>query len=186
MAAPRKDNVKEIIMDSTEALLKSRPLADISLAEIARETGISKGTLYYHFKTKDDILFAITERYLAVQRNDLLNWTENKRKDTSISRLVKYVAERDVGTPGMRLHLICSAMLGNEDMKRKLAGLYKDFFGLISQKIAERVDTISADYLTWLILLVSDGLIIQRILQNESLDVDAFIRHSAELLKNLK
>ena len=40
MAAPRKDNVKELILNATEELLEHKKLSDISLAEIAREAGI--------------------------------------------------------------------------------------------------------------------------------------------------
>ena len=47
MAAPRKDNIKEKILQATTELLKTTALADISLAEIAAAAGISKGTLYY-------------------------------------------------------------------------------------------------------------------------------------------
>lgn len=37
MAAPRKDNVKDLILTTTERLLEHKKLSDISLAEIARE-----------------------------------------------------------------------------------------------------------------------------------------------------
>ena len=64
MAAPRKDNVKEKILEATAGLLEHKTLSDISLAEIAAASGVSKGTLYYHYKTKTEILFDITDRYL--------------------------------------------------------------------------------------------------------------------------
>ena len=70
MAAPRKDNVKELILDAAEKLLESRKLSDISLSEIAQTAGISKGTLYYHYKSKNEILFDITDKYLDEQWND--------------------------------------------------------------------------------------------------------------------
>ena len=62
MAAPRKDNVKEKILEATAGLLEHKTLSDISLAEIAAASGVSKGTLYYHYKTKTEILFDITDR----------------------------------------------------------------------------------------------------------------------------
>ena len=68
MAAPRKDNVKDLILTTTERLLEHKKLSDISLAEIAREAEISKGTLYYHYKNKNDILFDITDKYLEQQK----------------------------------------------------------------------------------------------------------------------
>ena len=39
MAAPRKDNIKEKILQATTELLKTTALADISLAEIADNFG---------------------------------------------------------------------------------------------------------------------------------------------------
>jgi AcrR family transcriptional regulator len=80
MAAPRKDNVKGKILDAAEALLQTKNLSDISLAEIAALAGVSKGTLYYHYKNKTDILFDITDRYLSKQWDELVSWTENREK----------------------------------------------------------------------------------------------------------
>ena len=117
MAAPRNDNVKEKILDAATGLLDTQTFADISLAEIAAAAGVSKGTLYYHYKNKTDILFGITNRYLDRQWDDLIAWTENKDKDTSVHRLVKYVVERNTASAGMRLHLIHAAMLGDEALR---------------------------------------------------------------------
>lgn len=185
MAAPRKDNVKLIILDATIKLLNDKALSDISLAEIATAAGISKGTLYYHYKTKTDILFDITDRYLNTQWDELISWTENKEKDTSVHRLVKYVVERNTASASIRIHLLNAAMLGDEDMRVKLIKRYREFEKLIAEKIAERADTVSADYLTWLILLASDGLMIQKVLNNESFDSESFIKQSAEYIKEL-
>ncbi len=46
MAAPRKDNIKEKILQATTELVKTTALAEISRAEIAAADGISKATLY--------------------------------------------------------------------------------------------------------------------------------------------
>ena len=99
MAAPRKDNIKEKILLATAELLKTHPLAELSLADIAAAAGISKGTLYYHYKTKNEIFMELTEDFLREQWEDLIRWTENKEKDTSLERLVRYVADRDFGGP---------------------------------------------------------------------------------------
>ena len=80
MAAPRKENVKEIVLDATAALLKTNTFADLSLAQIAKAAGVSKGTLYYHYKTKGEIFFDLTDRYLNEQWDDFIRWTENKER----------------------------------------------------------------------------------------------------------
>jgi AcrR family transcriptional regulator len=185
MAAPRKDNVKELIINATEQLLETQKLTEISFAQIAASAGISKGTLYYHYKNKNDILFDLTDKYLQQQWDDLIAWTENPQKDTSLYRLVQYVLERDVASVGMRLHFFYDAMLGNEEVRCQLMQRYYEFAKLISKKIVERNDQLPADYITWLILLISDGLFIHKTLKNDNLDIDLFIKQSGQYIKKV-
>lgn len=184
MAAPRKENIRQLILDATCELLKTQALADISLAEIAKAAGISKGTLYYHYKTKGEIFFDITDRYLDEQWEDLIRWTENKDKDTSLNRLVKYVVERNIASAGLRMHLLSEAQLGDEILRQRLITRYEEFQALISQKIAERTG-IPADFLTWLVLLLSDGLIVQEAIKSDALDREAFLTQGVRVLRVL-
>lgn len=185
MAAPRKENVKDIIMDATLDLLENQSLDDISLAKIATTAGISKGTLYYHYKTKEDILLDITNRFIDQQWDDFLIWVDNKEKDTSLHRLYKYVIERNVKDSGPRYHLLYSAFLGNERIREILIERYREFQSLISSKIAERAGDEYADYLAWTALLVSDGLIVQKLLNNENIDIDEFIKKTDDFVSLL-
>lgn len=189
MAAPRKENVKDIIIESTESLLKTHSIDDISLAEISTAAGISKGTLYYHYKTKEDILLDITDRYLEQQWNDLIVWTEDKSKDTSFHRLIKYVIERSASTPGPRMHLIYNACIGNETIQKLICERYQRFARIISEKISERLSgefSEYSDYLAWLMLIISDGLIIQSEIKNPLINTADFIKQTdkfSELLQ---
>lgn len=183
MAAPRKDDTKEIIMNATCKLLESKALAEISLADIAKEANISKGTLYYHYKTKSEIFFNITDRYLEGQWEDFIKWTENKEKDTSLRRLIKYVIERNVASATIRMHLLAEAQLGNEEIRQALIKRYDAFQKLICEKIAQRTN-ISADFLTWLVLLVSDGIIVQEAIGNTSFDREKIIDEGLQLLED--
>lgn len=185
MAAPRKDNVKELILNSTEKLLETHKITEITFAQIASDAGISKGTLYYHYKSKNDLMFDLTDKYLQQQWNDFIAWTEDPGKDTSLHRLVQYVLERDVSNAGMRLHFFYDAMLGNEDIRVKLMNRYADFAELISKKIREKNPKLPAEYITWLILLASDGLFIHKTLNNENLDTDKFIKKSGQYVKQI-
>lgn len=174
MAAPRKENIKEMVLDSLLKLLETKSFNEISLAEVAKAAGISKGTLYYHYKTKGEIFFDLTDRYLSEQWNDLISWTENKEKDTSIHRLVKYVVERNVANASFRMQLYSEAQLGDVELKKKLSKRYDEFQKLISEKISERTN-VNPDFLTWLILLLSDGIIIQSAIGNTEFDTEKFI-----------
>lgn len=177
MAAPRKENIKDIVLESTKMLLQTKTFSDITLAEVAKTAGISKGTLYYHYKTKGEIFFDLTDRHLAQQWDDFISWTENKEKDTSLPRLVRYVIERNVDNASFRMQLYNEAQCGDETVRQKLIQRYDDFHKLISEKIAERT-SFPADYLTWMILLISDGIIVQTALNNPNFDRDKFIDDS--------
>ena len=184
MAAPRKDNIKEKILLATAELLKTHPLAELSLADIAAAAGISKGTLYYHYKTKNEIFMELTEEFLREQWEDLIRWTENKEKDTSLERLVRYVADRDIASAGLRIQLLAEAQLGNSAMQQELSGLYGNFQGLIRQKIAERSD-LPADFFTWLLLLLCDGIIVQEAIGNPAFDREKFISEGIRYLREI-
>ena len=184
MAAPRKENIKEMVLDALLKLLETKSFNEISLAEVAKTAGISKGTLYYHYKTKGEIFFDLTDRYLSEQWDDLVRWTENKEKDTSIHRLVKYVVERNVAAASFRMQLYSEAQLGDAELKRKLSKRYDEFQKLISEKIAERTN-IDPDFLTWLILLLSDGIIIQSAIGNTEFDTEKFILDGTKYLTEL-
>ena len=181
MAAPRKESIQELILESTRSLLKTHAPSAISLADIAREAGISKGTLYYHYKTKGALFFDLANRYLTEQQSEFIDWTENKEKDTSLRRLVRFVLERSVASPEIRMHIFAEAEFGDEALRQKLIHRYEDFEALISSKIAERTN-IPADFLTWLILLVADGILLQSSIGNTRFDSEAFIEQGAQML----
>lgn len=185
MAAPRKDDVTKLILEATETLLKTKALSDISLAEIARGAGIAKGTLYYHYKTKDEILFALMDLYLEEQWQNLLDWTSDKSKDTSLPRLLKYILERDTTTADMRFHFFYDAISGNEMIREKLLERYQRFATLISEKIQERTDHMDPAYLAWMMLMLSDGLLMHKMLGNTQIDTGIFIKQTEQYLKQL-
>lgn len=185
MAASRKDDARELILQTTKALLKDQPLSDVSLARIAETAGVSKGTIYYYFKTKEDILFAVLDEYLKKQWDELVLWTEDPQKDTSLPRLIKYVVERDLAASNLRLQFFYDAMTGNEEVRKKLLQRYRDFAALIAEKIRERTDRVSADYLSWLLLLAADGLLLHQSIGNSDVNAKDLIDRTQEYLKKV-
>lgn len=186
MAAPRmNDDVQKMILDAAEDLLAQKSLKEVTLAQIADHANVAKGTVYYYYKNKEDILFAIFDRYLADQWKQLNDWTSNTAKDTRLPRLIKYVLARDIDKTGIRLHFIFEAADGNEVLRQKLMERYLKFEKEIAAKIQERQDNVDSDYLSWLALMVSDGLIIQKTLGNDQLDTDRFIAETEQYIRRI-
>ncbi len=53
---------KDLILDSMQKLMQNKDTQSISVSEIAKEAGIGKGSIYYYFKSKEDIVDAVIER----------------------------------------------------------------------------------------------------------------------------
>ena len=56
-----KNEKKERLLKAAKQLIYRQGFRQTTLAEISQESGISLGNLYYYFKTKEEILFAVVE-----------------------------------------------------------------------------------------------------------------------------
>lgn len=56
---------RESILDSAEQVFMDKGVARASLEEIAREAGVTRGAVYWHFRNKQDILDALLIRVRA-------------------------------------------------------------------------------------------------------------------------
>lgn len=177
MAAPHNDNIKEKILGAASQLLSEKSFNEISLAQIAARAGVTKGSVYYYYRTKDDILCDVADGYLMSMYDELIAWMENKEKDTSLPRLLRYVLSRGSDDPagGLRMHLTADAIDGNEKIKKRLIERYRTFRTVIGSAIAERKSGTDPDYCGWLTLTVIDGLMLQILLGNDEMDSGAFI-----------
>lgn len=187
MAAPRNDNIRNKILDTASKMLEEKSFNNISLSQIASKTGISKGSIYYYYNSKDDLLYDVADIYLSQLYSDLLIWVDNKDKDTSLPRLLYFSLRGGIEEPekSLRLNLVMDAIAGNEELKEKLIRKYKEFKEIFSAKIMERMivpDSEKAEYYGWLLLTIIDGVVIQNLIGNDELVNEDFINMTVDLL----
>jgi AcrR family transcriptional regulator len=84
------DNRKSEILDVTRKLINEKGLQDTSTNDIARTVGISRGTLYHHFESKEAILDALVEQISAGIYEQAREIAE-KKSIPVIERLLKTV-----------------------------------------------------------------------------------------------
>lgn len=53
---------KELILDTMQQLMNETNAQSISISDIAQKAGIGKGSIYYYFRSKEEILEAVIER----------------------------------------------------------------------------------------------------------------------------
>jgi AcrR family transcriptional regulator len=62
---PSGDDRELAILETAERLLEQRPLAEISVDDLAKGAGISRPTFYFYFPSKDAVLLTLLDRIIA-------------------------------------------------------------------------------------------------------------------------
>lgn len=83
-----KQDKKQLILDSMEQLMANEPYGDISVDSIAKKAGIGKGSIYYYFSGKDEILYSVIERSYLRGIHDYFE-NINRNKDLSAVEKLK-------------------------------------------------------------------------------------------------
>lgn len=61
----KKQNRNRLIIEKAEELFSVQGYQNTTISQIARASGVSEAAIYEYFKSKDDLLFAIPEKYLT-------------------------------------------------------------------------------------------------------------------------
>lgn len=113
------------ILDAAEKLFGTKGYDSTSTGDILRELGIARGTLYYHFKSKEDILDAMIDRLtqaLAARAAEVLD-----RKDIPVLQRLTLMMQS----------LQVNNAVGHEIMSQ----VHKPQNALMHQKMQERMLT---------------------------------------------
>ncbi len=62
---PSGDDREQAILATLERLLEQRPLAEISVDDLAKGAGLSRPTFYFYFPSKDAVLLTLMSRIIA-------------------------------------------------------------------------------------------------------------------------
>lgn len=83
-----KGGTRQRILDVALELFTEHGYDGTSLREIAERLGVSKAALYYHFKSKDEILYELVGGFMA-QIEELADWAERQPRgeDTRVEVL---------------------------------------------------------------------------------------------------
>lgn len=75
-------------VDAAEKLFKENGIVDTTINSIVKEMNVAKGLFYYYFKSKDDVIDAISDKYNEVF-NEMMHTSMDK--PTYDERLEQYV-----------------------------------------------------------------------------------------------
>ncbi|MCM1523131.1 MAG: TetR/AcrR family transcriptional regulator [Ruminococcus sp.] len=80
-----KTDKREIILDAAEQLMSVMPDSDISVQLIASKAGIGKGSVYYYFSSKEEIINAVIERCYKIALREYIG--DVNPQDSAIEKI---------------------------------------------------------------------------------------------------
>jgi AcrR family transcriptional regulator len=167
---------REKIIEAAAQLIRERGIDNTTLADIAVAAGISKGTLYYYYSTKGDLIFDVAERHMTNMTTRIFRWLESSGTDLPPRKVFRMVFDTALHSKSrglMHIYLIQEALTENPSLKARFVEEYKRWRALIEEGL-NRIYRDSADHsaMARVLLYTIDGLIMQRLLGVERLPVD--------------
>jgi len=109
----RTSDKRERLLEAAKVLIYRQGLAQTTLADIAQESGVPLGNVYYYFKSKDEIATAVVEDYKAAII-DSLQQLEQCQADPK-ERLVWFIKrvasfKEEIADRGCRVGSLCQEL----------------------------------------------------------------------------
>jgi len=176
MPADKTSNRTRII-DAAGKLMADKGVKLTTLADIAREAGISRGTLFYYYASKNDLIYDILEKHLSDLTDAIFASLPRRRSSTADlasvlqSALTGLIQDENSGR--INLYLLQEAIIDNSDLKDRFAVKYQTWRELIAGQIARAFgisDSSRLSALGTILLAMIDGLTIQFLLAPQSIN----------------
>lgn len=153
-------------MNVSEAMLAQEGYLGVSLEEVAKEVGVSKPALYYHFpEGKEQLFVEIAHRALRRTREGLERAMATPKGGAGrLSAAARWLmAEREAGNPMNELRDVANFV--DERHKAALAeAFYGSLYGPIQHAITSAIESgefrqNDPDFLTWAFLGLASGML---------------------------
>ena len=168
MARPIGSRSKEKILSAVEKLLAVKGVKNISIADIASASGLSQGTIYYHYSAKDDIIFDVIEKHVDEMKKEFEEWFARHQEGISPDRFLEVILSKGVmlfDRAKMHLFLINECMSENDALRKKFLEKYREWQDALLMGVKRVFDSHpDPEAIAYLTLLLLDGMIVQEVL----------------------
>lgn len=150
------------IVDVADRLFYERGFEATSFADIAKDTGLSRGNFYYHFKTKNEILEAVIAQRAAHTGAMLEAWEREAASPAECIRRFIHILIRNrakIMACGCPVGTLCDELAKRDhaakDDAARLFALFRDW---LSRQFARLGRDEDADALALHVLMRSQGI----------------------------
>lgn len=133
------DERRNEILDIAERLFHTKGYEKCTVNEILKEVGIAKGTFYYYFKSKEEVLDAVVSRYTEVM----------------ISRVEEVIEKNDIPSVEKLMGVFMAMRIHNDIGAEILDEMHKAENALLHQKTLNQIVTAMAPLL---VKVIKEGI----------------------------
>jgi len=154
---------KTEILDAAEHLFTTKGYSETTVNDILKIVGVAKGTFYYYFPSKEEVMHAIVERFIdvEVQRAEAIASNTSLKAPDKIFQIMMTPSSPEQRKDNMieELHGVGNAEMHQKSIIETIKQLTPILTKIIEQGISENVFTTPYPQETVEVLLVSSGFI---------------------------
>ncbi len=155
----KKNQKRKKILDKAWELFRKNGYEETKVEDITRELGVSKGSFYTYFKTKDEVLYEILERIKKENEERISKINVNQEPSKILEDYVKLLNNMKISS--------INRNLSNSKLKNFFEELRKVSIEFIKKNIVEKFNKINGNKYNLEIISEFVYLAIEEFLYNE-------------------
>lgn len=188
---------KTKILQKSFELFVVKGFTDVSIDDITKAVGVTKGAFYYHYKSKDELLVDVISKYVFLHLDGTMtiiqksSGTAREKIERFFTVIADLEAEFKKLTEGVIIDFRSFFLLVMEGVKKfpPIATRYAQFHDGMRQKVKEILDegkrhgdvpaTINSDTISYLLLGCTQGLMLQWVTKPE-IDIKKILKDGCD------
>lgn len=193
MPSTRKIDSSERLLKAAIKLFVRKGYKGSSVAEITKEAGFTRGALYCHFETKEQLAREIIKLFEEKYLNSMMDYVE-KEGGNALDRFQKMMCF-NVWFAGehpdlcLFMTMISAEMCGSRNrLEPSLKLVYRKWGEFITRILQEGKRTkefkkeIDPRMMAWVIIGVHDGVLLQKEMNRETIDLKSYTKQFKNLV----
>jgi len=184
------DERKVQILNAAEGVFTKKGFDEARMDDIAEETGLSKGTLYLYFKSKDDLIIAILDRIFQGVFKQI---ESQKNNDLSAAEAISQFTEEAIRDYKKMLYLMPVAYeflalaFRNKTVQKALKQYFRKYMDVLVPIVQRGIDSgefrqVDAQEVAIAAAAIYEGTVLLWVYDNTLVDMERNIRSSMKLL----
>lgn len=174
---------KQKIIDATVEVLKEFPVEEVSMRKIAKQASVTTGSIYHHYKNKDELLFDVMKQTLLFT-NKLYKAVEESDKEASKTELMDTINTevrnrlKKVEEQKMHIHFFSDVVRKRSSITDEYQKNYINMINSTSELFGKTFDVqedANKKSVASLLIAAMDGIAMQQALEVLPEDLDTMI-----------